>query len=42
LSFEAHPLGIPAVVILLARIIAIFRKNRIHRQYLYIKTIHHG
>lgn len=41
-SFEAHPLGIPAVAILLARIIAVFRKNRIYRQHLYTKTIHHG
>ena len=40
-SFEAHPLGIPAVLILLLRIISIFRKNY---QYYYQplnKSIHH-
>lgn len=41
-SIEAHPLGIPAVVILLWRIISIFRKNN---KYKYInpkQTIQHG
>jgi hypothetical protein len=40
-SFYAHPLGIPAVLIITFRIISIFRKNHQLKQYSYKKTIQH-
>jgi hypothetical protein len=41
-SFEAHPLGIPAVLILTIRIFNIFRKNRQYKYYSYKKSMQHG
>ncbi len=41
-SFYAHPLGIPAVIILILRIVAIFRKNYHYKHYSYKKSIQHG
>jgi hypothetical protein len=41
-SFEAHPLGIPAVMILLFRIVSIFRKNWKIKHYSHHKSIQHG
>ncbi len=41
-SFHAHPLGIPAVLIILFRIISIFRKNKRYKSYLTQKSIQHG
>jgi len=40
-SFEAHPLGIPAVVILLLRIFSIFRNNYQYHYHSLNKSIHH-
>ena len=39
-SFKAHPLGVFAVIMLLYRIISIFRRNFIHQENL--KTIENG
>lgn len=41
-SIEAHPLGIPAVIILLWRIISIFRKNIRYKYITPQKTIQNG
>jgi hypothetical protein len=41
-SFQAHPLGIPAVIIIGYRIVNIFRKNYLYRNYTYQKSMQHG
>lgn len=41
-SFHAHPLGIPAVIIIVFRIISIFRKNKKYNTYTYNKSIQNG
>lgn len=41
-SFYAHPLGIPALIIILFRIFSIFRKNRSYKTYTYPKSIQNG
>jgi hypothetical protein len=38
-SFHAHPLGIPAVFIIILRIITIFRNNSKYNSYIYPKSI---
>ncbi len=41
-SFHAHPLGIPAVIIIMFRIFSIFRKNRRYKTYTHHKSIKNG
>jgi len=41
-SFHAHPLGIPALIIILLRIISIFRKNKRYKSLLTHKPIQDG
>ncbi|MCK5079981.1 MAG: DUF2752 domain-containing protein [Bacteroidales bacterium] len=41
-SFNAHPLGIPAVLIIAFRVISIFRKNHKYKHYSHNKSIQHG
>jgi len=42
-SFQAHPLGIPALIIIVLRIINIFRKNYFFYRHLYYpKSIQNG
>lgn len=41
-SIHTHPLGIPALIIIIIRIISIFRKNKNYKSYLNRKSIQHG
>jgi len=41
-SMHAHPLGIPAVIIILSRIVGIFRKNYYYKSILTHKSIQNG
>ncbi|HSG68582.1 MAG TPA: DUF2752 domain-containing protein [Bacteroidales bacterium] len=41
-SFNTHPLGIPAVIILTIRTVNILRRNYRYNKYSYHKTIQHG
>lgn len=41
-SFNAHPLGIPALIVITLRIINIIRKNKQYNYYSYKKSIQHG
>ncbi|MEN8224828.1 MAG: DUF2752 domain-containing protein [Bacteroidota bacterium] len=41
-SFHAHPLGIPAVLVLSIRVFNIFRINKKYKNYSYKKSIQHG
>jgi hypothetical protein len=41
-SWHAHPLGIPALLIILVRIISIFRKNIKYHTFLTQKTVQDG
>jgi hypothetical protein len=41
-SFNAHPLGIPAVCIITFRVVTIIRKNYQQNIYSFKKSIQHG
>jgi len=41
-SFNAHPLGIPALAVITLRIISIIKKNKQYNYYSYKKSIQHG
>jgi hypothetical protein len=41
-SWHAHPLGIPAVIIISVRIISIFRKNKRYGAVRINKSLHNG